>query len=60
MNKLYLIVVTVFLNLVLFSCTPNDEVSLDEYQTEATSGGEDDEILPPEDEDDGDNEDDGN
>lgn len=59
MNKLYLIVVTVFLNLALFSCTPNDEVSLDEYHTEATNGGEDDEILPDEDEDDGDNENDG-
>lgn len=53
MKKILLILITVFLNTVLFSCTP-DPVSETSYAEQAT-GDEDGEILPKEDKDDGDN-----
>lgn len=47
MKKLLFIVFTVFLNGLIFSCTPT---SLEDHlETEQGTGGEDGEILPEED-----------
>ncbi len=53
MKKIILILLTVFLNGALFSCSP-DSIS-EESQIEQATGDEDGEILPQEEEDDGDN-----
>jgi len=52
MKKIILIILTVFLNASLFSCSTAD-ADLDENPTEQSPGGEDGDILPEEDEDDG-------
>ncbi len=54
--KKIIIVLVVFLNMALFSCTPTDETFLESEQTEATQG-ENGEILPDEEQDNGDEED---
>ncbi len=52
MKKTILIIITVFLNLGLLSCTDNDELVTKEYvdssiQANENCCGEDGEILPP-------------
>tara|TARA_R110002167_G_scaffold247308_7_gene452909 strand:- start:355 stop:519 length:165 start_codon:yes stop_codon:yes gene_type:complete len=46
MKKIYVILFTVFLNLGLFSCTP-DSISEGELQIQACCGGDNGDIPPP-------------
>jgi hypothetical protein len=49
MKKIYLILLTVFLNMALFSCTPQAISETGKATTEQATTGDDGEILPPED-----------
>ena len=49
MKKIYLILFTVFLNMALFSCTPQAISENGKSTTEQVAIGDDGEILPPED-----------
>lgn len=53
MKKIILILLTVFLNSAIFSCSP--ESISDGINNEQQTTGNDGEILPPEDSDDGNN-----
>ena len=56
MKKIVLILVTVILNIFLFSCSSDDLIQKDGSALELQqTTGDDGEILPPEEEDDGDN-----
>ncbi len=57
MKKIILILLTVFLNVTLFSCTSMEDAVLDENPTELSPTGEDGDILPDEDTNDGDSDD---
>ena len=49
MKKIYLILFTVFLNMALFSCTPQAISETGKATIEQETGGDNGEILPPED-----------
>lgn len=51
MKKFILIILTVFLNVTLFSCTSMEDAVLDENPTELSPTGEDGDILPDEEDD---------
>ncbi len=50
MKKIILIILTVFLNAGLFSCTPTEDAYLDDNQTELSPTGGEDGDIPPEEE----------